>query len=254
MRKIKGFTLIELLVVIAIIAVLMAILMPGLRKAREAAKRSVCLSNLKQLTYAWVLYAGDNDDKLCGGHQGARISNKYVRGWVGMETLPPNATQLDWIKGGQLYPYLKGDLNLYRCPTGRRGELITYSISDAMNGIYVPPTYPMERALAGIKRASARMVFIDEGLMTSDGFSIYWNIPTWWDCPPIRHGKGATMSFADAHSEWWLWKDKRSVDLSQRRENNPHFLCENGDPQPGNKDLERMQWAEWGSLGYTPTP
>ena len=65
--KSKGFTLIELLVVIAIIAILMAILMPSLNRAREQGKRAACLSNLKQLTLAWIAYAGDNDDRIVNG-------------------------------------------------------------------------------------------------------------------------------------------------------------------------------------------
>ncbi len=59
-----GFTLVELLVVISIIALLMAILLPALARAREQAKRIVCLSNLKQLTLAWMTYASANNDKL----------------------------------------------------------------------------------------------------------------------------------------------------------------------------------------------
>ncbi|MFC1764264.1 type II secretion system protein, partial [Planctomycetota bacterium] len=57
MYKSKAFTLIELLVVIAVIAVLMAILMPALSRAREQGKRAVCLNNLKQLSFAWIMYA-----------------------------------------------------------------------------------------------------------------------------------------------------------------------------------------------------
>ncbi|MHC4331052.1 MAG: type II secretion system protein, partial [Planctomycetota bacterium] len=60
MRRKEGFTLIELLVVIAIIAILLAILMPALNRVREQGKRAVCLSNLKQLSLAWILYADDN--------------------------------------------------------------------------------------------------------------------------------------------------------------------------------------------------
>ena len=67
MDKPKGFTLIELLVVIAIIAVLMAILIPTLNRAREQGKRATCLSNLKQLQLAWVMYADDFDGKIVNG-------------------------------------------------------------------------------------------------------------------------------------------------------------------------------------------
>jgi len=66
-RRRRAFTLIELLVVIAIIALLMAIMVPMLRSAREQGQRVVCLSNLKQLTLAWLAYADDNDGKLVSG-------------------------------------------------------------------------------------------------------------------------------------------------------------------------------------------
>ena len=58
-HKTKAFTLIELLVVIAIIALLMAVLMPALSRAREQGKRAVCLNNVKQLTFAWIMYADE---------------------------------------------------------------------------------------------------------------------------------------------------------------------------------------------------
>ncbi len=80
--KRRAFTLIELLVVIAIIAVLMAILMPTLQRAREQGKRAVCLSNVKQLTLAWILYADDNDDKIVNGMGG--VDRLKEKAWVGM--------------------------------------------------------------------------------------------------------------------------------------------------------------------------
>ena len=63
-----GFTLIELLVVIAIIAILMAILMPALRAAKDQARRVHCVSNVKILSLAWLMYKDENDDKLVGGN------------------------------------------------------------------------------------------------------------------------------------------------------------------------------------------
>jgi len=62
-----GFTLIELLVVIAVIALLMALLVPVLRSARELGQRTVCLSNLRQLTLAWLAYADQNDGNIVSG-------------------------------------------------------------------------------------------------------------------------------------------------------------------------------------------
>ena len=106
-----GFTLVELLIVIGIIALLVAILLPALNRAREMSRRTVCLSNIRQLTAAWLMYAGEHQGRLCnlGGNP------DWAEGVFPLpipQTLPPPQTI---IPQGQLWPYLK-DLRVYVCP------------------------------------------------------------------------------------------------------------------------------------------
>jgi len=81
MEKLKGFTLIELLVVIAIIALLMAILMPALRYAKQQATGAACLGNERSLIIAWHTFPQDNDDNLVGGNPYPGTEN-YEISWV----------------------------------------------------------------------------------------------------------------------------------------------------------------------------
>src|SRR4030042_1361110 len=142
MAKKDGFTLIELLVVIAIIAVLRAILMPALSRVKEQGKRTTCLSNLRQLTLAWIMYADENDDRLVNGDTGEYGIHANETPWVPKDWQSGMTAKqkTDAIRNGALWPYTK-DLNLYKCPTvgkivrgGALEEIMrTYSVSAAMN-------------------------------------------------------------------------------------------------------------------------
>jgi prepilin-type N-terminal cleavage/methylation domain-containing protein/prepilin-type processing-associated H-X9-DG protein len=246
MKRYNGFTLIELLVVIAIIAILMAILMPALPRAKEHGQRAACLSNVKQLTMAWTLYAYENDDKIVNAS--TFFSRPGEPAWIGarwqVEGTPDELRE--HLKDGILYKYCE-EVDIYRCPTGIRGEVLTYAIVDAMNGATsIPGTSElMIKRLSQIRRPGDRFVFIDEGRISPDSWTVYYDQESWWDRPTVRHGDGTNFSFADGHSDYWKWKDPRTVELAK---------MESSDSiQPGNPDLHAVQKAAWGQLGYEPS-
>jgi len=250
--KEKGFTLIELLIVIAIIAVLMAILMPTLQRAREQGKRAACLNNLRQLILAWNLYADDNDNKLVGGD----TRQGYENCWVYWEDSLSEKNKIQAIKDGYLYNYCQ-DKKLYKCPTGVRGEVVTYSIVAYMNGhpAVQGATLPPLKSRLQIRNPIKQIVFLDEGRLSPSSWTLYYYQERWWDQISARHGNGTNLGFVDGHSEYWKWKDQRTIDIA----NMDYYYWQNTGrlsslaDSPGNEDLHRVQRGAWGKLGYEPS-
>jgi len=181
----NGFTLIELLVVISIIALLMAILIPTLSRAKKQAAAGVCLSNQRHLVLAWIMYAQDNDDNLIGGHDGHSASPSQGYDWVelpqtedGTVVSGASATLEDKKRGcerGALFPYAR-DVDLYHCPGDRRHRTEmthrSYGIPGSMNGdvgtgadswLTQQWGYPSYKKLTGIKNPGIKYVFLESG-------------------------------------------------------------------------------------------
>jgi prepilin-type N-terminal cleavage/methylation domain-containing protein/prepilin-type processing-associated H-X9-DG protein len=265
MKKNRAFTLIELLVVIAIIAILLSVLIPALTKIKDAGKRAICLYDLHALGQAWVVYAEQNDAKLCNSKK-ARINEIPTTGGARQFRMnwAPTAyhnepTWVGWWDGartdaiaqqacltlGTLFPIVD-TIKVYRCPIGDRNEWRTFSIPDSLNGhngfeSYTPPGKVI-RKMSELRSPGTRMSFIDEGLATTESWTI--NPPPivkWWDAPPLRHGEGTTVAMADGSSEYWKWHNEKTF----------HFI---NDPSEANsvpdaidnEDFAKIQTAVWG--------
>ena len=261
-----GFTLVELLVVIAVIALLMAILLPALTRAREQGKRAVCIHHLQQLMIAWLMYADNSDDKIiCGDAEEygdwETKTDEYAAGgvhdrekpWVLKDWVRPTDPPMtpeqrkENVMKGALFRYTR-DLRVYKCPTGQSDLVRMYSVVDSMNVITIAGHGAvLVKIRSTIRKPYERIVFYDDGGLGDiawGGFTIYpyknndTSTQTWWDEPPVRHGEGSTFSFADGHTEYHKWKDKHTIALGKGED-----LQKN---QPGNEDLRWFSLGVWG--------
>lgn len=223
----RGFTLIELLVVIAIIAILASILFPVFSRARENARRTTCLSNLKQIGIGLTQYAQDNDSRFPFNSQSRSVLDSS---WNAVSTSGDfgNSTSIFWPMF--IDPYIK-NLQVYKCPSGiYTGKLVygNYGVNRLLivDGSAAPPAVHM----ASMPSPATTYAVMDAGIYrlnpsdvkrTDTGANCNYLPGTGPDSPSDlpdmsactipaslvdyaqgRHFGGVNMTFADGHAKW----------------------------------------------------
>jgi hypothetical protein len=193
------------------------------------------------------MYADNFDGKIVNGCPG--LDNNP---WVIIPPNYPSSTEArEAFKKGALYAYCPSP-KIFKCPTGIRGEWVTYAIVDAMNGYGRGGTLPKGvyiKERSEIRQPSKRMVFIDEGRLSPISWTVHYDEERWLDGVPARHGMGTTFSFADVHAEYRKWTDPRTIEIAQKALDSPVERLYD-EEHPNNEDLRWVQRGVWGKLGY----
>ncbi len=252
-----GFTLIELLVVIAIIAILAALLLPSLAKAKAQAWRVQCVNNQRQLMITWSMYPGDNREMLVlnGGDEASVSTQPHLWVYGGNHGDPETLTNSLYLVGlnyALFAPYLN-TVQPYKCPADRSTwpvggrnmlELRSYALNSYIGsaGIVGPislnQTYRIYRKYSelALNSPADRFVFLDvnPGSICTPAFGVDMSLGIVIHYPSTLHRGLGVVAFADNHVEGHKWLDPRT----RRNLPGPAQWIPHTDPVGGNKDFK----------------
>jgi|LSQX01.1.fsa_nt_gb prepilin-type N-terminal cleavage/methylation domain-containing protein/prepilin-type processing-associated H-X9-DG protein len=198
----RGFTLIELLVVIAIIAILAAILFPVFARAREKARQSSCLSNMKQLGTAMMMYAQDYDDKFCLMFTGTQTtavvpsdpdfnhngSGTWYRSWATL-----------------IHPYVM-NTQLFICPSDPTGNMnVRYGLpTNALTPTGLVTVYgtTVSPAMAELTRPAQTLMISEK----ASGGGAQYVLSGQHYSGRMSHNDGGNVAFHDGHAKWFRFE------------------------------------------------
>ncbi len=269
-RNRQGFTLIELLVVIAIIAILAAMLLPALTKAKLKAQGISCMNNHRQLALAWRLYSDDNRDVLLFASGDALAWQPGVWMSGGLDFSNGNASNWDPsvdIYKSPMWPYCGKSLGIFKCPsdqsyvtppgkgpTPRVRTMVMNLYLGGFNGkdlIFDGNTWTIYTKLSQLNNPGPVkiFVFLDEREDAINWGNFYTDMAGYSpvnpgayklaDMPGIYHKNACGFSFADGHSEIKKWQDSRT--MPPMRHQTLVFDGFTETPSPHNPDVAWLQ-------------
>lgn len=236
-----AFTLIELLVVIAIIAILAALLLPALARAKTQSQGSKCMSNLKQLATAWAMYNGDFRGRFVpNGGEATQPSSptdqSYPQWCPGRQDKQAQCgtAGLAWIQAGLLFPYVS-QTAVYLCPadnstypfSGGTPRVRSVSMNAWLNPLapWVGPnttqlrTYSKESDLTVPGPVNTWLLLDENPYSINDGYAVEDPLdPEWVDCPATYHDNACGMCFTDTHAQIKQWKDRTVLNATQNQQ------------------------------------